>query len=158
MKKQKLNVLLIILLVSIWGVLIYKFLFPYFGKQTNEYKVPTTVSENSYKLFKKDTFELRLNKVDPFLNTSYKVKASKEKPTAIKSKRSSEIIKQNWPSVNYFGFVKSNKHNSKLGLLRIDGKLFKVHVGEAIEEVKILKIESDSIQLKFAHEKRYVKR
>lgn len=158
MKKQKLNVFLIILLVIIWGVLVYKFLFPYLGKQTNEFIVPTSANMNSYKLFKKDTFELRLNKVDPFLNTSYKVKAHKVKPAAIKSKRRSEIVKKTWPSVNYFGFVKSHKHNSKLALLRIDGKLFKVHVGEAIEEVKILTIKSDSIQLQFAREKRYVKR
>ena len=160
MKKAQLNKILIISLIIIWGVLIYKYASPYFKKQ--EFIEPVRVDSPSdlYVTFKKDTFELALSKRDPFLDTRvYKKKTPVFKSTAKKVIKKKSLEKPKvWPGIRYLGFVKSNASKSRLGLIRINNKLYKVHDGEKLKMLGVIKIEEDSIQLIFEGKKKYFKR
>ena len=160
MKKAQLNKILIISLIVIWGVLIYKYASPYF--KTHEFTAPVRVDTPAdlYVLFKKDTFALELSKRDPFLDTRvFKKKTPVFKPIAKKVIKKKSLEKPNvWPSIQYLGFVKSNASKSRLGLMRINNKLYKVRDGEKLKMLGVIKVEEDSIQLLFEGKKKYFKR
>ncbi len=161
MQKKKINTILIVAVTLIWGVLIVRFALPYFSE------VPQVVTSEVLAVrpmelsYKKDTLVLQMLTRDPFLGktTAPKrttvAKSVKKRPkTASKTKH---II---WPKVKYFGFVKSKERkNSRLGLVRVDGKLLRVREQQKINEtVKITKITQDSIGLSLDNTVKYFKR
>jgi hypothetical protein len=137
MEKKKLNMILIIAVIAIWGILIYKFLVPYFSDHNTEI-IETVVYEiPSVQIKTRDTITLNFPRRDPFLgktirpvvkNTTRNIKVNKRK-----TNRSTPTL---WPKIEYLGFVKSNSNKNPLGLIRIDGKLFKLKSKNSICIIK----------------------
>ena len=147
MQKKNLNKILIGLLILIWGILIFKYVSPYFKSPKNQLAIEVIAPSEKYNLFTRDTFQLKAIKRDPFLGT-YKVK--KEKTKSIQPTRKTIKVKKNivWPKISYLGYVKSNTNKSKLGLVRINNKLHKVRKSQTIDQIQVVKILKDSIAMK----------
>ncbi|WP_299883438.1 hypothetical protein [uncultured Lacinutrix sp.] len=159
MNKKTINSILIILLLLIWGSVIYK----YFGK-TSTLVTEQVVNSNHLKPnlnynIDKDTFKLSLEPRDPF-------KASKNKKTIVNasnSKKRQPINKTKkanvpWPIIEYYGFVKGKQNSTKKVLLKINSKLYRKREKETIEALTIRKAYSDSILISYNKEHKTFKR
>ena len=163
--KKKINTLLIVGVLGIWGFVIYRFV-----AGLNSDDAPITFSENTIPKNKTtstvDTFSLLLNYDDPFLSHSFtnmeeknnngssspsthisrktdkKQKTKKNEPIAIVTP---VIIP--WPKVNYSGMIKNHSNNVTVGMFLVDNNTFLVKNGETVNGIKILNIYSDSIKV-----------
>ena len=146
MKKKHLNILLIILVIGIWGKLIYSY-----SKRFTKPKIDTVQRKNlsnlgNYLKIKKNKFNLVELQRDPFLNKTV-VKNKKTK----KIKRHTSATKKtkyfNWPNIEYIGFL-NNKANSKLAILKINDIIKNCKESSLIDEkIYIRKIYRDSVKL-----------
>ncbi len=146
MNKKKINKILIIAVTIIWGVLLYKYINPFFSN--TQKALPKEFAQIPHKAKKqKETITLNFPKRDPFLG---KLLYSKKQPQTVKKhkpKLSKNASKKNilWPKIEYLGFVKSSKSKSPLGLLRIDGILHRVNEKTIVRGLKIKTIEHNKI-------------
>lgn len=155
MDKKKLNTVLIVGVTCIWGILLYKFIAPFFAQSETEYMVEIPVEVPVVDIIKKDTVELNFPERDPFLGRPVRPKVKNSKPRKSNTKRTPTILKPAlWPKIEYLGFVKSKKSKSPLGLLRIDGKLHRVNRNSVVAELRIIEITNDEIQIINGKEKR----
>ncbi|MEP1490164.1 MAG: hypothetical protein ABJK28_17225 [Algibacter sp.] len=147
MNKKYLNSTLIVLLIIIWAAVFYK----YFGdsKQLSE----NTIAINALALngqdylVTKDTFLLELTDRDPFrVSRKIKRKSSKlpkSKPkSAVKTNKKKSIV---WPTIAYHGFVKGDRKNTRLILLKIDNRLYRKREKEIVNEITLVKAYDDSL-------------
>ena len=162
MSKKKINILLLVLTISVYGAITYK----YFGggnpipENTNN-TLPTSETMPKIAEDTQAVFQLKINDRDPFLDRTYSARLSQQRQvSSIPSTRSSTQSKQPklWPDINYLGFTKSNAQNKRMAILRINGKLYRKRQGTIIEGLKITAVYNDSIQVQFNKEKRYFSR
>ena len=120
MNKKYLNIALIVLLVCIWGAVIYKYVI----------KEDTLLEENvvlskgmaiDYTIAK-DTFVLQLNNRDPFKASKYRRIQSTN--TTTQAKPSGKSVNKPkallvWPNINYYGSVKSSQNKTRRVLVKI---------------------------------------
>ena len=155
MQKKKVNKVLIIAVALIWGVVLYKFAAPYFTTTDTVITADVLVKPPQTFLRKKDTFSLVIPERDPFLG---KISKQNKRPTTIttpKPKRTpkpTSVIPQNWPKIQYLGFVKSKTSTSRLGLVRVNGILKRIRKGDRVKNITIKKIEEDLISIQFQKE------
>ncbi|WP_396591863.1 hypothetical protein [Allomuricauda sp. R78024] len=160
MEKKKLNTVLFFIVVLIWGVILYKFIAPYFKKSEPSITAKNLVEKKVLPIKKKDTIILIFATRDPFLGKLSKTKkqSSVIKPKIQSSKRKKASVPVPWPLVEYLGFVKSKTSNSPLGLVRIDGKLHRVHQNTIVKGLMITKINNNLIQVTNGKESRSFKK
>lgn len=159
MQKKHLNTALIIVVVAIWGGLIYKYVSPFFSNNESLINTPkeSFVNKETH-IQSKDTFELAILTHDPFLaKTYYKTKSSQTtaKNTTKKKAKKKKLV---WPKISYLGFVKAQTNKSKLGLIRINKKLYKVRSKDNVANMSVFKVTNDSIGLQLGVEKKYFKK
>lgn len=159
MVRRNLNIALIILVVIIYSGLFFRLFQP----TTNSVEeVPSDLSfdrkiENT--ITKPDTFELHLNKRDPFLDkmkTSYKAEASA--PRVLKKKTINNVISIPliWPDVQYLGFLLS-KNETKTVVLRIDKLIVRLNKGEEASGIKLQRIFKDSVEITMKNQRKIIK-
>lgn len=154
MKKKYLNIILIVIVVGIWGKLIYNY--------TKRFTKPTivTIKKNELKnivAIKKNSFDLLNLQRDPFLNKmAYKKNTSKKiKKYNTKPKNSKHF---NWPRIKYIGYL-SSKSSSKLAILEINGTIKNCKESTLLNEnIYIRKIYRDSIKLEANSQIKIVKK
>ena len=109
--------------------------------------------------FNKDTFELELPDRDPFMNGRFKPDRRKNPKTEQGNKppKQKEIKKVDevkappkWPAIQYFGFVKNwdREQEKPLCMLKVDGRMVKLGVGEEYKEVVIEAAYRDSVMVR----------
>lgn len=159
MNRKYLNSILIVLLIVIWGSVIYK----YFGKQHTNSKsqefVDASMPFEYNSKMTKDTFKLELINTNPFkvlkkIKTSIVSKPSLPKKT--QKKVVNPIIK--WPTITYHGFVKGDGKTTRLILLKIENKLYRKREKETIKEVTLIKAHNDSLIVMFNNSKKTIKK
>ncbi len=165
MPKKRLNIILILIVLGLWGTVAYKSINRFFS---SEDLVLTNVNSGqnfNFKRIEKDTFLLdKLNR-DPFLDKALVVNTSSlpvkkgisyikpvNKPKPIEVFKLSPV----WPQVSYYGYIKSHQKTEELILVKIDNKLLKVRKNQNIEGVIIKRIFKDSIEVGFNKEKKFV--
>lgn len=106
------------------------------------------------------TYELNLNGRNPFkVSTKATEKRPQKKIPQRNKKNPSSVIKQvRWPSVKYFGFVKSERSANKLVVLKVNGRLYRKRVSESIQDITISKAYNDSIIVVFEGETKTIKK
>ena len=154
MQKRHLNIVLIIVVIAVWGGLIYKFASPFFNTNKTTSHIPKVdLSIKETQVYSKDTFQLTKVIYDPFLAKSYsRPIISTTKKSIKKKKKPKKLV---WPKINYLGFVKSQTNKNKLGLIRVNNHLCKVRPGDQVKTIKVYKITNDSIGLKLGTEKKF---
>ncbi|CAA0160023.1 conserved hypothetical protein [Tenacibaculum maritimum] len=156
MNKELINRVLIVLVVFIWGLVLYKF----FVKKKNEniekrleinrehFVENNKVREKSLKLF----YPVK----DPFLGI-----IEKKRSKVVKKMKKNQKLKKMiaWPPIKYLGFLKK-KHREELVLLKVKGKFVKMKKGKKHKKYKfyVKDIYRDSILLRQELESKIVKK
>jgi len=160
MKNKKVTYLLGVLVLVVWGVIIYR-VFQSAGPGEDDLQPANhpMVKEpyNDYTMAK-DTGHLQLNYKDPFLTQKQKdtlehpVKKSAEKAVPIKP-----LPAMNWNFIKYSGYIHNPGSKNLVALLTINGKSVMMSEGETTEQVKLVKNLKDSIQIAFNGKTTYIK-
>ncbi len=160
MAKKKINILLLAVVLGLWGTVAYRYLNRFFAGDAQK-QADTHQQAATFTARQKDTFELSSVSRDPFLN-----RLTAEKKTAgarprfrppVAKKEVKPVVQTPFPSVGYFGYVKSGQQK-ELVVLKINGKLVKLHAGEARDGFKVGKIYKDSVQVSAGGQTQYIKR
>lgn len=163
--KKKINIALILIVLTVWGFVASKTLNQYFFLDKKLVKIGIFDSKLNINKINKDTFALGDITRDPFLNKKnyiYALSPSKNpyfKKRSIKKEIKPIIIKQKevliWPLISYHGYINSKDRNSDLLILiNINKKLHKLKLNEQTEGITLKKIYKDSIELDFNREKK----
>jgi hypothetical protein len=164
MVKKKINIILIVVLLALWGTVGYRT----FNRQflNNEIIIKKQNLQNNITLnqINKDTFKLEKMNRDPFLNKQFQTAASKEivsnyRPvkkiiTPAPPKANSNL---NWPDLKYYGYIISKERNQELVLLKIDSKLCKLKLNDPYNGLVVKKKYKDSIEVYFNSETKMIR-
>jgi glutaredoxin len=148
---------LIILVLSIWGTIGYKF---YKGRDSEGMPETARVIKKVDNLSDtKDNYPLAFNYKDPFLKKEIEKNQVQKAVSVIKKNKPvisvPNIIIQ-WENVEYMGFIFNASRNIKLASLRINGIEYMGKQDELVEGFKIERITSDSIQLSYGSQFKYI--
>lgn len=160
--KKKINIMLIVIVLGLWGTVAYKTISQFFYPK--EVVSNQAVIENNLDLNKLNKEDFQLEKIirDPFLNGLTKsdsiLKISHPK---IEKTRKPDIIKikpsVNWPSISYYGYLKSSNKQDELVLVKIDGILFKLRKDDSVGDIILKKVYKDSIELNYNKQKKIIR-
>lgn len=163
--KKKINIVLILIVLTVWGFVASKTLSQYFFLDKKTINNGQFNSKLSINKIKKDTFALGNIARDPFLNKENRAYVSSpskyiyfKKPT-IKKEAKPIIVKQkeiiNWPQITYHGYINSKDRNGELLILvNVDKKLHRLKMNQQSDGITLKKVYKDSIQLDFNREKK----
>ena len=156
MSKKRINIILLIVVLAIWGILIYRFVGGQFFSDAPELNYQPTAINDQPVFSKKQAHEIAIHERDPFLSKHDHIKVSYQRNTKVRQSKISNNKIQNskppiqWPTIKYLGFVKQKKSKKPLILLQIDNKFYRKRPNEKlIGGVKIMKFYKDSIKLQY---------
>lgn len=165
MPKKTINIILILIVLGLWGTVLYKSVNRFFS--SNE--APDFETEKGtafdYKQIKKDTFELQNLDHDPFLNrSSYNPSVVRNETKSVIPKvipiKKPAVVKQApqifWPQINYYGYIKSAQKNNEMILIKINNVLYKARKNDNLEGIEIKRIFKDSIEVNFSKTKKFI--
>ena len=161
MSKKKINIVLLIVVLAIWGILIYRFVGGHFFTDAPELNYqPTAINEQPV-FTKKQAHEIAIHERDPFLSKHYYIRYNYQSNSGAKQSNNPNNKVNNlkspvqWPMIKYLGFVKQKKSKKPLILLQINNKFYRKRPHEKlIGGVKIIRFYKDSIELGLNGEKK----
>ena len=161
LNKKMINAVLIIIVVSLWGTVSYKYINRFFGDNEVFYDTSENYNFDTLSVISKDTFKLQPLTKDPFLNkivTQPKVQSSPVPKQPIVKKE--PILKSPipFPALQYYGYIKSKDKEEELILVKINNRLERVRLNDNIDGLIINKIYKDSIVVNFNKETRSFKK
>lgn len=158
MTKKKINIVLLLLVVGVWGSILYNVVGQYFLKNEIQPFNSAITLDTKIKLITKDTFEMALLNRDPFLSIDSKIQKSLI-PISNFKKNVSNVNKSSktvsFPSVYYFGYITTESNQSTV-LLKIDNRKVKLSLNQEHEGVRLQKIYRDSIIILFNKESKVI--
>ncbi|KQX15062.1 hypothetical protein [Flavobacterium sp. Root420] len=166
MVKKKINIILIIIVLVLWGSVFYKTINQYFFAK--EIAVNTVYSSDKieFNQINKDTFALEKVSRDPFLNkqthevVSYPKKYHTNNTRAVTKKAKTVAIQPRelivWPPISYHGYIKDSR--GELVIIKINQKIYRLRKDALIQGIILKKISSDSLELDFNKERKIIKR
>ena len=160
MKKKRINIVLIIVVVGLWGTLIYKYFRPHLAGQVVSQSIEYQ-NNNEVRIATKDTFELRRLDFDPFFNKVVNKSVVFTSNAAVSYPPKKPVVKnlnKVFPTVSYFGYIKSTKRAKEMILIKINQQLKRVRLNQIIDGLIIKSIYRDSIEVVFQGEARTIKR
>lgn len=159
--KKKVNILLIIAVLGLWGTVSYRFFKNFFYKDAGV-AVTANVQASKFSISARDTFMLRPLEHDPFLSSkggginrgsTHWVSVKKRMPKVNDVKKPVAP----WPKISYYGFIKSEK-NEELALIKIDDVLYKMHKKETKNSVTLKIIDKDSAGVVYKKELKFIEK
>lgn len=169
MAKKKINIVLILFVLGLWGTVAYKALSQYFFSE--EIKVTTATTDYTFsgEKVKRDTFRLEKIGRDPFLNTTLvrEERSNSASSTGIARVRSNIPVKtatvekpkeiKNWPVIGYYGYIKSGDKN-ELVMLKVGNSIHRVRKGQEVDGLVLNKVFKDSVEVSFNKEKKIIRK
>lgn len=162
--KKKINIVLLVLVLTLWGTVIYRYVSQYFSKDELLSSSQSNSNFSNLNIKSKDTFELVPLHRDPFLNKEYYTESKPKpislpyKPATSKAKPSIQITaNKTFPAVNYLGYIKPEK-GVELVLIKVNGTLLKLKNNESKEGIKVLQIFKDSIKVSYEGEAKIIRK
>lgn len=153
MKNKKLTYLLGVIVLAIWGMIVYRVFVAVKGNDDDH--VPTgqvTASREPYNDYSipRDTTHLLLNYRDPFGLVKFKDTAE----LVVKASRISRVVPIpkpaiNWTFIQYAGYIRNPGSKKLIALVNINGKNEMLKEGETKEQVKLIKNMRDSIKISY---------
>lgn len=166
MAKKKINIVLIIVVIALWGSVFYKTVYKYFASQEILANDIHTTENVKFKQIHKDTFALESISRDPFLNkqTQETVVRPQKQYTGVTSsvvKKTAAPVEKTrqltiWPAISYHGYIKDSK--GELVIMKIDNKMYRLRKDAFIEGISLKKITRDSLELNFNRERKIIAR
>lgn len=147
--KQLKTIVLLVIVIIIWGLLIYRFIVSLNPDED------TSLIQNQLPRFKKNTeqvdqeeFEVFIPTRDPFLNiilVKPKPKPKTSKKTTLQNNINLEEI---WSGISYKGVISKKNSNQFLYLINIKNNEVILKLNQAYEDYKLIKANKKSITLK----------
>lgn len=153
--KKTINIVLIVVVLSLWGTVMYKYVNRFFGDDELTLAQVANYKNSTFSIIEKDTFKLEPLTKDPFLNKVFTKAIAQPKITRITPKAKVEVrskLNTPFPLVQYFGYIKSEDKKDKLILLKINNRLERVRLNSIINGLVIKKIYKDSVIVSFNKE------
>ena len=159
MKNKKFTYFLIVVLVGVWGMILYR-IFAAVGNNDDVAVAPTIKPQKeAYNDFTipKDTTKLLLNYRDPFGLTKQKdtamsiVKISKHLSTPVIAKPGI-----NWSFIGYSGYIRNPTSKRLIALVSINGQNITMAEGDTRSQVKLLKNMRDSIKVSYLGKTKFI--
>ncbi len=163
MFKNKINIALIALVLTLWGTVAYKHIYKYFVSNETTILQSEKNQEMLFSKIEKENFSLDNIARDPFLNNKNSIvkdlpkqEIILEKPVIIKKPEvfKPEII---CPQIEYYGYIKSFNKNEELILIKISDNLYKSRKKATLEDVFLEQIYNDSIVIVFNKKRKVVR-
>lgn len=151
MKKKQLNtILLLIVVIAIWGYLIYKVIASLNPDDSSE------VFQNQLPTFKKNTeqvaqekFDLYIPNRDPFLDIVLVKPKPKKTKTQTKSSKNEVDLNAIWSNITYKGMIAKKNSNQYLYLIDIKNKEVILKAKQSYNDYKLINAKEESITLKY---------
>lgn len=141
MKSKALTYLLLAMVLVVWGIIFSRI----FNPSNDDFSVLNTKNSQG----KEDTlttiipYKLKLNYTDPFLGSTYEVKARvKAKPQPVKKADPFPI-----ENLEYLGMIKNAKKKSTIAIVKWKGKEIYLVSGEKVENIKLTTIDIAFIEV-----------
>jgi hypothetical protein len=132
MNNKRNTYILLLLVLSIWGMVIYKF----FSATQEEPRIgsPGPTELKPYTFNKPDSVIIDVNYRDPFLGKTYSTtRATTSRVRSSKAKEAEQPIV--WPQVIYKGIVSDAKNKKKIFILIINGHRYLMKEKENIDDI-----------------------
>ena len=130
MKRKRNTYILLAVVLTIWGLLLYK-VFSYSSPQPHTETLGTVMQESPLQRnVDVDTFSLAVNYRDPFLGKPYR----RQKETK-KTKTRLRPVSIQWPEITYQGIVSDSREKNKVFMVMIGGKSFFMRERQKEEEI-----------------------
>lgn len=159
--KKKINIVLLVAVLSLWGTVLYKYVNQYFSKNELSVTRQQSTAKGSYKVIAKDTFQLQAIARDPFLNIATAerkvVTGGSRVRRSIAPATPKVVVTRSFPTVQYYGYIKSVNNSKELMLMSVDGKFMKLKLNEDVAGFKVLKFTGDSVNVYFQKATKWVR-
>jgi hypothetical protein len=154
--KKKINIVLLLLVLCLWGTVIYRYVSQYFLKTDISITAHQKKIFIENKILTKDTFDMQNSHRDPFLNKSIAVRnffSGSRRSAKITVKEKPKVIStKSFPRIQYYGYIKSDGKSAETFLLNIDGSFFKLNLHQDKQGLKIVALKKDSIKVSYNKE------
>lgn len=164
MTKKTINVCLIIVVLSVWGLAGYRYLKNYLFHEEFRQEGTTPTANIKSLTAARDTFLLKPLERDPFLNAVVLPEMHHTASKAIRKTKgysakpsNTSKVDTNWPDIQYHGFIKSGK-KGEVALIYINGSMYKMQAGDSKNSVTLKKIFKDSVAVVFLRQNRFVRK
>lgn len=159
--KKKVNIILLLVVLSLWGTVAWRSLKNFFYQPSEIENTKLYQSININKI-QKDTFELKKLNRDPFLQKSIATSeinsgsSNYKKPQKNSTKgnlygfnkpAAKKPEPSNMPIIKYVGYIKSSQQKEEMVLLKINDNLRRCVVGKKYNDIQVKKVYKDSVQI-----------
>ncbi len=166
MKNKKLQYILIITVVIIWGLIIYRIIKYSVKKPSIAFNNNSVSIVNRKSGEEKDTFSIYADYRNPFFKSN---RYNNIKKTGLKKKNKNEEIKNrkkkkmnksknvdfkkiiDWPTVKYCGIVQNYRSGKKVGLIEIKRETYLIQEKDTVSDIYIKKMYKDSVEIIFSN-------
>lgn len=154
MKKNRLNTILIVVVLGIWIVIVIRIKDTVSGDKIS---IATSQDISSFDNINYDlkAYKLNLSYRDPFTIEAPKIKpVISAKPIVRK-----EVLKFVWPEINYSGLIKSKNSSEKVALISINHRTQLAREGKVVDSLFLVsKINSDSVKVNVGKDSKWIRR
>ncbi|MDB5137823.1 MAG: hypothetical protein JWP37_4426 [Mucilaginibacter sp.] len=159
MKNKKLTYLLGVIVLAVWGMIIYRIFAAVGGSDDNIQTTAIKTVKEPYNDFNipKDTTHLLLNYRDPFGLIKFK-----DTTETIVGKHNNGNIPLmakpaiNWNFIQYSGYIRNPASKKLIALVSINGKNEMLSEGDTRDHVKLIKNLRDSIKVGFGGKTKFI--
>lgn len=165
MAKKKINIILILVVLGLWGTVGYRSLYRQFSGDEILLEKQNQTKNITISQINKDTFELEKINRDPFLNKQFQnavvirkhVSGFSSVKKIIPPVNKKVVSNIDWPTLVYYGYIASKERNEDLILLKIDSKLHKLKLNNPVNGLIVKKKYKDSIEVFFNSQVKIIK-
>lgn len=155
--KKTINIILIIVVLSLWGTVGYKYIDRFFASDEYKFDLMDADRNTTVSIIEKDTFVLEPLTKDPFLNKVFSKPINQPKIVRTTPKAKIKLkpkVTTPFPIVHYFGYIKSKDKKEELILLKVNNHLERVRLNSDINGLVVKQIFKDSVIVIFNKETR----
>ncbi len=159
-KKKTYTLLMTLVVILIWGKLIYDF---FSLQNANTYPVSTVISTQEFIPDKQEKFDyiVAVDYRDPFLGKRPKNNNPKPVPTRKKTNKK-EVKKPSknlvWPKISYKGLMNNKSQKHGIGIFEINGKETLMRKGESKYQMTLILLARDSVQFMYREDTKTIKK
>jgi hypothetical protein len=157
-KNKKLTYLLGLVVLVVWGMIIYRIVDEAGGSDDDQPEAPPKAAKELYNDFAtpKDTAHLLLNYRDPFGLVKQK-DTSRVIPRKTSNKKVATTLKpMDWGFIKYSGYILNPGSKKLIALVSINGQNVTLSEGETKGNVKLIKNLRDSIKISFDGKTKFI--
>jgi hypothetical protein len=159
MKNKKLTYFLVVIVLGLWGLILYRVFDAVAANDDNQLPVLVHQVKDTYGNFSipNDTAKLMLNYRDPFGLPEPKDTVTKRNQL-LSSKKITQTVRPaiNWSFISYSGYIRNPASKKLIALVSINGQNVTLAEGETKVRVKLVKNMRDSIKVSYAGKTKFI--